>query len=520
MARVTASLLAAGLSAAVLFTTVPAYAAAPPTTVTNLDAIPGDSQVKLTWTNPADPDFAGVTVIRKDGATPPATVTDGDTHYTGVASTTTVFGLSNGATYSFAVFTRNTAGDLSDPAVVSKAPIPALATTLVATLTPGVVTYGQGVTITGTLKRTDTGAVLAGEPVDFYRKTAGQADFVKLGRLTTNAAGTVTYKPMPPTVNTQWYLAHPASAYVGSSKSATLVSNVRPRLGVRVSAYTVEQGVASVVTVLVSPNHAGQPMLLQLWTSEGWKTVASRTINASSVARFDIATNTLGTRVFRLAKNADADHVATVTTAFGIRVVKRTLRAGMSGPDVLAVQKRLAALRYDVGTVNGFFGYDTVHATAAFQKTQGLPRTGAVDARTLDRLQRPAAITLRYRHSGAWVEADLTKQVLYYVRDGVIQRILDVSSGNGETFYVEGTTQRAVTPLGNFRVLRKIDGWRISRLGSLWRPAYFASGGFAIHGAPSVPFYPASHGCIRITIPAMNRLFAMLPVGLPVHVYK
>ena len=31
----------------------------------------------------------------------------------------------------------------------------------------------------------------------------------------------------------------------------------------------------------------------------------------------------------------------------------------------------------------------------------------------------------------------------------------------------------------------------------LWYPLYF-KGGFAIHGYPSVPAYPASHGCVRI----------------------
>ena len=36
----------------------------------------------------------------------------------------------------------------------------------------------------------------------------------------------------------------------------------------------------------------------------------------------------------------------------------------------------------------------------------------------------------------------------------------------------------------------------------------------------SVPYYPASHGCIRITVSAMNRLFSMLTIGMPVFVYR
>ena len=50
---------------------------------------------------------------------------------------------------------------------------------------------------------------------------------------------------------------------------------------------------------------------------------------------------------------------------------------------------------------------------------------------------------------------------------------------------------------------RQIDGWRHAPLGLLWRPKYF-NGGIAVHGANSVPPYPASHGCARLSIAAMN----------------
>jgi lipoprotein-anchoring transpeptidase ErfK/SrfK len=44
--------------------------------------------------------------------------------------------------------------------------------------------------------------------------------------------------------------------------------------------------------------------------------------------------------------------------------------------------------------------------------------------------------------------------------------------------------------------------------------------GYAIHGSTSVPSYPASHGCVRVTLPAMNRLWSSLRIGMPVHVYR
>jgi lipoprotein-anchoring transpeptidase ErfK/SrfK len=44
--------------------------------------------------------------------------------------------------------------------------------------------------------------------------------------------------------------------------------------------------------------------------------------------------------------------------------------------------------------------------------------------------------------------------------------------------------------------------------------------GYAIHGYPSVPAYPASHGCVRITIPTMDRMWASLRIGMPVAIYR
>ncbi|HWS33270.1 MAG TPA: L,D-transpeptidase [Actinoplanes sp.] len=67
---------------------------------------------------------------------------------------------------------------------------------------------------------------------------------------------------------------------------------------------------------------------------------------------------------------------------------------------------------------------------------------------------------------------------------------------------------------------RQIDGWRDAPLGLLWRPKYF-NGGIAVHGAPSVPPYPASHGCARVSIAAMTWLWKndALPLKTTVWVY-
>jgi lipoprotein-anchoring transpeptidase ErfK/SrfK len=68
---------------------------------------------------------------------------------------------------------------------------------------------------------------------------------------------------------------------------------------------------------------------------------------------------------------------------------------------------------------------------------------------------------------------------------------------------------------------RQIDGVRHGPLGDLWRPKYF-NGGIAIHGSPSIPPYPASHGCARLSNAAMNWIWATnkIPLKTKVWVYN
>jgi lipoprotein-anchoring transpeptidase ErfK/SrfK len=195
------------------------------------------------------------------------------------------------------------------------------------------------------------------------------------------------------------------------------------------------------------------------------------------------------------------------------------LRSGSEGAQVKALQRRLHELGYQVQAADGQFGPETHHSVVAFQKVNRLGRDGVVGPITRKALERPRAPRPRSAKAGFHVEADLTLQVVYMVRDGKVVEILDASSASGQTYTVDGDVRLAVTPLGSFTIQRKIDAWRKSKLGLLYRPAYFI-GGYALHGAYSVPPFPASHGCIRITIPAMDRWYAKLPVGTPMLVYR
>jgi lipoprotein-anchoring transpeptidase ErfK/SrfK len=69
-------------------------------------------------------------------------------------------------------------------------------------------------------------------------------------------------------------------------------------------------------------------------------------------------------------------------------------------------------------------------------------------------------------------------------------------------------------------VYRQIDGYHKAPLGVLYRPKYIFQG-VAVHGFPSVPSYPASHGCVRVTNASMDWLWSSgaLSIGTDVWVY-
>ena len=186
--------------------------------------------------------------------------------------------------------------------------------------------------------------------------------------------------------------------------------------------------------------------------------------------------------------------------------------------DVAAAQRTLTDLNYYGGPVDGRSGGALGSAVMAFQKVQGLPRSGNLNPATLAALAAPKSPELRSGPANR-VEVDLTKQVLYVVKGGAIVRIMPVSSGNGASYkQKDGATARALTPTGNYVIERRIVGERKADLGTLYDPQYFYRG-WAIHGSNSVPAGPASHGCVRVTRADAKYLLTVLSNGMSVNLY-
>ncbi len=213
-------------------------------------------------------------------------------------------------------------------------------------------------------------------------------------------------------------------------------------------------------------------------------------------------------------------NLATIKRLENVRAIRWdvTLQSGSNSREVAYLQQSLKNTSYPAGAVDGSFGYATLQAVYAFEKTWGLTRDGVVTPQQMTNIatsSRPPTPKRKYHN---FIDIDISRQVLFEVRNDKVVHTLPISSGNEEMYESDGEQRRAHTPRGDFSVVRKIKGRRVSDLGTLWWPSYFV-GGYAIHGSDSVPVYPASHGCVRIPRYLERAFFYRNPVGRPVFVH-
>jgi peptidoglycan hydrolase-like protein with peptidoglycan-binding domain len=188
----------------------------------------------------------------------------------------------------------------------------------------------------------------------------------------------------------------------------------------------------------------------------------------------------------------------------------KTLSSGSHGDAVAVLQTYLADQTFLPWTsVTGNYDYRTSQAVMAFQGWNGLTRTGTADVKTLKRLARGRRPKPWRKYRGRRVEVHIRAQVALLVSaKNKVVRAIHISSGAG-----------GKTPLGDFRVYRKeIMSWSVPFSTFLPLASYFR-GGFAFHEYPSVPGFPASHGCVRIGSPEAPVMYAFAKLGTPAHVH-
>lgn len=196
------------------------------------------------------------------------------------------------------------------------------------------------------------------------------------------------------------------------------------------------------------------------------------------------------------------------------------LQPGAAGPRVLALQERLVSLGYWLGIPDGAYGSLTVQAVYALQKAAGLSRDGLMGAPTQQALRAGIRPRARFQ-AGRHLEVDVARQLLLIVDGGQVSMVLNTSTGSNVPYLLSGQRYSAHTPTGTWQVTRQVDALDPGPLGDLWRPKYITNDGIAVHGAPEVPAYPASHGCIRVSDAAMDWIWStgLAPIGTTVVVF-
>ena len=177
------------------------------------------------------------------------------------------------------------------------------------------------------------------------------------------------------------------------------------------------------------------------------------------------------------------------------------------GPLVWYIEDRLRSLKYRPGPIDGVYDERTRDAVLAFQKVERLHRDGIAGPSFWEHIFTAETPTPKFTEEGTRVEIDLTRQVLLVIKDNEVWKIVHTSTG------LSGGT-----PTGRGRVGTKQTGWNWCPVGWMYYVSYIMPH-IAIHGMPSVPTYPASHGCVRVPMWMAIELFYELPKGTRVDVY-
>ncbi len=356
-------------------------------------------------------------------------------------------------------------------ALAAAGPAAAQAPPSVTLKAPSLRAHGKPLRLTGTV------TPQAAQPVSVTVQPAGGAPR-ELAAGTTRADGTFV-------LETRATVPGQLVAHAGPAASDPVQLTLRPRLTARWTGTRLPAGRIALTGRLV-PAAAG-------------------TVNlpARGEGRFRLRTRarTAGRRCVRVRVRPNPGYAA-VTRRRCVMIAAPALAAGSRGPAVRFLERRLARLHYLLANRNASFGADTRDAVYAFQKVEGLARTGAVGRTVWNALAR--GHTPRPSRKGSHIEVHKRRQVLFEVRRGRVAHVVNTSTG------LTGNT-----PVGRWRIYRKDPGY--NSLGML-DTLYFI-GGYAVHGYHSVPPYQASHGCARIPLWAAHGVYSRWHTGDIVHVF-
>ncbi len=236
----------------------------------------------------------------------------------------------------------------------------------------------------------------------------------------------------------------------------------------------------------------------------------------------------IGAAALSLAPGASASMVRASqisSPAAKYHPTSKTIRFGMRGSAVKALQTRLNVLHYWAGKADGRFGWDTMEAVWAFKEVQSgkaiPPNPDTVSPAMQRQLLHPKLPKIEVRHAH-WTRIEVNKDigVLVVYHGKKIALISHVSSA--AECRPDGCGWN--TPDGKYRAWDYIAGAvpDSSFGGFMYNPVFFIAHTFAIHGMPNptstfspdgVPLNAASHGCVRIPMDISTFLHKLVKIS-------
>lgn len=318
-------LLAAGGALVAALTTIPAGSAAATTSghqavpnvsapgaPTNIVTTAGDSQVKLTWSAPADTGGAPVQYyVVRYSTNNGSSWTTGPTVYDTV---TIVKNLHNGTAYVFEIRANN--GTASGPYSDATNPVTphgsggggSTDTVSIAAPKSATVRFGKSATLSTTLTDTTTSSPVSSASVTLLAKAANAASFVQVGTdQTTDSQGTA-HLTVTPKISTDYRWSYNGDSKHTAATSSVGTVEVDQAIHAHLSATKVHHGKHAEVYGIVVPNRKGEKVALQQHHGGSWQTVGHAKIAVQKLpdgthrAGFviDVSTQTTGKQVLRV----------------------------------------------------------------------------------------------------------------------------------------------------------------------------------------------------------------------------
>lgn len=255
---------------------------------------------------------------------------------------------------------------------------------------------------------------------------------------------------------------------------------------------------------------------VRVWVAKGRKVMEQKKVKIAKVpgknlGRFKIQSDRLiqdGKYTVRAKKNPTNRQAGFLEQSKVATVRYPDLDPGQKSNAVDIFNRLLKRQAYYTSSGRSY-GSATERAVLAYRKVNGMSRTtNATPAIFKNLAAGRGGFKLKYPGAGKHVEADLSRQVMVLANHGKPQHIFHISSGTAATPTIQGHHVFTRKEYGTNNV-------------GMVHSVYFGptNKGYATHGYPSVPTYPASHGCLRNPIPNSMFIYNWISIGDDIWVY-